>query len=1057
VTTWSCASCGGENPGGTRFCGHCGAAAATSTPGTTPAAPPGADPGRAGQVSDTLRSFVAGQVADRLVEAGGDLPEERRLITALFADVSGFTSLADRLDPEELLEVIDPVISALSRVVGRYEGYVEKFAGDALLALFGAPIAHEDDAERAVHVALEMHRELARVCNDLGPNAAGLTLHVGVNSGHGIARVLGSEARMDYAVLGDSVILAQRLESAAPSGETYVSDFTYRLTSGAFAFEPVGELTLKGKAEAVHAWRLVGERASLAGASASSFVGREHEVEQVDVALRALAAARGAIVEVTGEPGVGKSRLTVEVRTLAEQRGVRWLETRCLAYGAGLAYWPYATLVRAFAGIRPEDDPATASERLAASFGEEVDTRAFFARLLELPATDDVLRLEPEAFRRGLHDAFASWLRALAAEQPTVLAIEDVHWADASSLALTEELARMCAASPLALYLIARPEGAPELARIAAASDCATVCSVALDRLGADSVEDLVSSLLAGKPPARLARDIADRTGGNPFFVEETVRALRDSGDLFRANGSWELRRAWDPDAMPPTVEGLLASRIDLLPRPAASLLQTASVIGRRMRIDLLEAVAVGDELDEPLERLVESTMLDRYEEDGRAGVSFHHALVQDVAYSRLLRRRRRDLHLRVAEVAEELFGAGDDVIDLLARHLYLAEAGEKAVEYLLRAGRRARRLFANDEAIVHLSRALELAPGDVALRLELADLHALVGSYDEALELYVEVRDTAGDVHAWSGIAAMLRNQGEYAKALEAVDDAFRADALADVDLSPLWLEQARTLTAAGRPSQAVDVLEAGLATRDGDRDRELAEMLSHLARAEWSSNPEHALEHALRARELFAELDDLRGLATAERVLGDTYHRLERLDDSAAALRRALDAAERVGNAEEIGGALLGLGLLEFLREDIPTAIECDRRAIAQFERIGHTSGRAQAYANLGYKLSQAGEYAEALTYCERGITLAREIGDALAVADVTDTIAAICLAENDLAAAVEHGEEAARLYLEVGAIAQAAGALEIAANALEAAGERARATETRERAKELDTTAA
>src|SRR6476661_1085641 len=217
---WTCAACGGDNPMGTRFCGHCGAAADAS-----PAASPERD------VAEALRSFVAGPVADRLVEAGGTIPEERRLITALFADVSGFTSLADRLDPERLLEVIDPVIAALSSVVGRNGGYVEKFAGDALMALFGAPVAHEDDAARALRTALEMHAELARIVPTL-PHEAELTLHVGVNSGHGIARILGSEARMDYAVLGDSVILAQRLESAAPPGETYLSETTARLTEG---------------------------------------------------------------------------------------------------------------------------------------------------------------------------------------------------------------------------------------------------------------------------------------------------------------------------------------------------------------------------------------------------------------------------------------------------------------------------------------------------------------------------------------------------------------------------------------------------------------------------------------------------------------------------------------------------------------------------------------------------------------------------------------------------------------------------------------------------------
>src|SRR6186997_2092326 len=292
MAIWVCANCGGENAAGMKFCGHCGTAAAEV-----------ANPNAEQDVADALRSFVAGPVADRLVEAGGTLPEERRLITALFADVSGFTSLADRLDPERLLEVIDPVISALSSVVGRHGGYVEKFAGDALMALFGAPVSHEDDAARALRTALEMHAELARIVPTL-PHEPELTLHVGVNSGHGIARILGSEARMDYAVLGDSVILAQRLESAAPPGETYVSETAMRLTEDQFRFDSVGELQLKGKSEPVQAWRLVGERSrGRAGRSAASLVGRARELRSVASALD------GAVVTVTGEPGVGKSHL----------------------------------------------------------------------------------------------------------------------------------------------------------------------------------------------------------------------------------------------------------------------------------------------------------------------------------------------------------------------------------------------------------------------------------------------------------------------------------------------------------------------------------------------------------------------------------------------------------------------------------------------------------------------------------------------------------------------------------------------------------------------------
>src|SRR5215211_6991615 len=464
---WTCASCSGENPPGTNFCGHCGrpaeAAAATAA-------------ASAEDVSETLRSFVAGQVAERLVETGGVLPEERRLITALFADVSGFTTLADKLDPEQLLEVIDPLISALSSIVGRYEGYVEKFAGDALLALFGAPVSHEDDAQRALHVALEMHSEIARLRGELGPDAADLSLHVGVNSGHGIARVLGSAARMDYAVLGDSVILAQRLESAAPSGETYVSELTYRFASEDFEFEPVGELTLKGKLEPVPAWRLLGPRtASRRRAVADAgpvLVGRERELEQIDRALAPLADGSGAIVGVAGEAGVGKSRLTAEVRGHAERSGHRWLETRCLSYGGGLAYWPYAELLRAAAGIGPDDDRETAGGLLAAALGDDGRNELpFFARLLDVAIPDAGVALEPEAFRRGLHDAFGAWLGRLAAERPLVVAIEDLHWADASSLALTEELARLARSMPLALYLIVRPEGADAVERVATAAE----------------------------------------------------------------------------------------------------------------------------------------------------------------------------------------------------------------------------------------------------------------------------------------------------------------------------------------------------------------------------------------------------------------------------------------------------------------------------------------------------------------------------------------------------------------------------------------------------------
>ena len=1035
-----------------RFCGHCGTPAAAAGAPSAPAAPAPAREPDSGQtdVTEALRSFVAGPVADRLVEAGGRLPEERRLITALFADVSGFTSLADRLDPEQLLEVIDPVISHLSSIVGRYEGYVEKFAGDALLALFGAPVAHEDDAERALLVALEMHAELARLCAQL-PHRPELTLHVGVNSGHGIARILGSEARMDYAVLGDSVILAQRFESAAPPGETYVSETTMRLAHGRFEFEPVGELTLKGKAEPVPAWRLVARRAGAAPARRQALIGRESELAAATSVLGELADGSGGVVTITGEPGVGKSRLLEEVRARASERGVRWLHTRCLSYGASLAYWPYVQLLRDLAGIRAEDAPERASDELRAALAAAgtLDALPYFARLLGAPdSAEEVASLEPEAFRRGLHEAFGSWLRGLTHETPLALALEDFHWADSSSVALTTELARLCTAEPLALYLLARPEAGPLLADVAQDRR-----EVRLEPLRGEGVRALVESALAGRAPQELVAFVERRTAGNPFFVEEVVRSLHERGALVREDGGWTMRRGWDARTLPTTIEEVLAARIDLLPRTAATVLQTASVIGRRVGVPLLRAVAdAPPDLSASLDLLVASGLLDRADDDGDDVVAFHHALVQDATYSRLLRRRRRDLHRKVAEEAEALYGAGDQTIDLLARHLYLAEAGPKAVDYLRRAGERARRLFANEEAILHLTRAAELAPDAAGLTLQLANLHELVGDYDEALRLYTRVRDQTSDVGAWRGIAATLRRRGEYEHAMRVLDEAFASDALKGRDLSPLWLEAGWTMSITGRFDRAIDLFHAGLETAPG-RNGTVAQLLLQLARAETAEGAFAAgLGHALDAQAIFEEQEELAGLATANRVAGVAHFKLGDLETGATVLRRGLELAQRTGNVEEIGACLINLGRLEREREAFGEAIACERRAIEEFERIGHGAGRAQGYANLADSLAHAGEHEEALRYCEKALELGRAIGHALAVADASDTLAFISLRRGRFSQAADEAERAAALYLEIGAIPQAAESLELAAEACRKAGDEERAREIASRARSL-----
>ena len=407
------------------------------------------------------------------------------------------------------------------------------------------------------------------------------------------------------------------------------------------------------------------------------------------------------------------------------------------------------------------------------------------------------------------------------------------------------------------------------------------------------------------------------------------------------------------------------------------------------------------------------------------------------------------------------MYGAGDDVVDLLARHLYLGEAGLKAIEYLVRAGERARLLYANEEAILHFSRAAELAEreptpsdGRAEIQLSLADLRDLVGEYDEAIRLYAVVREQgAADVRAWRGLAAAHRKRGEYEQALAAVDEALVADALRDADLVPLWLERGWSLSVAGRIQEAIEVLETALEAAGDRQDAVIGQLLLQLTRAETVEGDfDSALEHGLAAQAIFEERNDLRGLATALRIVGDAYTQAGRLDEAAGALRRGLEIAERVGSAEEIGGCLINLGLAEYQRGNLAGAIGHDRRAIEEFERIGHGSGRARGYANLADKLARTGEFDEALSWCDKALDLSRAIGHSLTVADVYDTMAFIHLQRGDLAEASERAEEAALLYLEMAAAPQAAKSLEIAAAAWEQQGDEERARDARARARVL-----
>ena len=985
------------------------------------------------------------------VEAGADAVEERRVVTSLFADVSGFTTLADMLEPEELHEVIAPVISGLAEIAERYEGFIAKYAGDALLVFFGAPISHEDDPERAVRVALEMHEALPSFVTQLPEGAKDLTLHIGINTGRVVAGRFGGDERSDYSILGDAVIVAQRLESVAGSGDTYVGESTYELTKGHFRYESLGEMQLKGKLRAVKAWRLLGARRSVAISGeglerpAYPLVGRDEELSTVWSVLDGLASDKGGVVTISAEPGVGKSRLLREIREQASDAGVRWYQARSVSYGAGIAYHPWTDLIRQVTRARAEDDATEATERLRTALEGADEALEPFSVLLGLG--DQAAPSHPEAFKQAMRRGVTAWLRALTSAGPIVVAFEDVHWSDASSLDLLADLQRGLADAPALFIVTTRPEGADRFERIRAGA--ARGRAIDLQPLGPAAVRELVAHVLGGTPPIELLATATERSGGNPLFVAEIVRALQDRGDVVSVGGRWRMRPGWNADDVPDSVERVLTSRIDLLPPEEASVIQLAAVVGRVVPLRLADRLV--DQIDggrPALDNLVSKRLLDRTIWVGEEAVMFSHALVQEVAYSRLLKRHRRELHRHVAETIEREWGTGDDVVDLLARHLYLGEAGDAALDALIRASKRARGIYANEEAILHLRRADEVAsalssPLRPSIVLDLAETEELAGHLDQALARYRVVEEHL-PIPAARGISAVLRKRGEYDEAA-AIAEAALSHPLPAHDRLRLLLERGWALGGSDRTAEAISCLREALALApSGEASR--AEILLALARHEEAAGRatdavgliDEALGH-------FQSTGDLARSVTALRMLGGAHATAGEYGQAISVLRRAIELAHKLGDAEETGASLLNLGHCLQSVGDNDEAAAANSQALEVFESIGHEGGRLFALNNLAVNLLDTGRVDESIRRCHECLLFARDSEYVVLEAEVLDTLVKAFIASGRTDDAIDAATLCADAFARLDNHIRAA---EVLALVRSAAG-----PDANERAKELD----
>ena len=950
----TCSSCGTENPLGAKFCMSCGATLTPRCDSCGTESPPEAK--FCIECGQPLGAAAAPRGEPGPAAPPGDgaaPPEERRKATVLFADLSGYTAVAERMDPEAVKTLVDRALRRLGEEVTRFGGRVDKFIGDNVMAVFGAPVAHEDDPERAVRAGIAMQLAMVEINERLsGPAGVSFALRVGINSGEVLAGQVGG----GYTVMGDPVNVAARLQTAARPGSVTVGEVTHRLTRGAIEYAELEPLTLKGKAEPVAAWEAlrVAGTGGRVSRSTTPLIGREEESGLlVSLFERIVREERAHLVTVLGQAGVGKTRLLREVGDRvcegAQSPAVR--VGHCPAYGSGLAYWALAEVVRKEFEIVDTDGSEQAWAKLlrgiemAAGKGEieEAPERvaATLGRALgiELPAEVASAHVEgedPEQTRGRLFSAVRLLVEAAAQERPFVLAIEDIHWADEGMLDLIEYLARW-ARGPVLIVCMARDELLDRRPGWGGGRRNAT--TIALEPLALDGARELVSALIpAGAeatPSAELVAQVAQRSGGNPLFAEEMVNRILEEG-------------AADAEALPETVHAVLAARLDSLELAERRLLQHASVVGQVFWEGSLLAAAHAEQVDlgDCLDALQEKDLIVATAGSRLAGereYAFKHVLIRDVAYSTLPKTVRARKHAEVGTFIEDRAAdRSEGVIAMVADHLARAaaigaDAGldpdelqpihERAHEALEAAGDAAAALYSNQEALAHYEAALSLdvdgcsdPAGHASVAEKLGDVALRLGRVDRAVELWQECLDFHRGEESLARVGDLHRKIG-----------------------AGLWQKGDRE-GSIGHYQRGIDLL------KDGPPCLELVRLYEEAASLYMHTGDNmlaiYASEKALRLAE---RLGEAAAASRAHGIFGRVFGRIGDSERARQNLERSVELARDSDPAEAVR-ALLALGYhLEVSEADYEAAGSAYSEALAVAERIGDLPSQVELHASL------------------------------------------------------------------------------------------------------------
>ncbi len=933
----ACPQCGTELPAGAKFCLECGhrLTAAEVTP-ETPAVP-GATP----DFHSRLASYTPKHLAEKILTSRSALEGERRQVTVLFSDVAGFTPLAEKLDPEDVHRIMDRCFELITAEVHRFEGTINQYTGDGVMALFGAPIAHEDGPRRAVHAALGIQRALGDYGKELSAQGGPvLQMRIGINTGLVVVGRIGDDLRMDYTAVGDTTNLAARMQQIARPGSVVVSEATHRLTSAFFETRDLGEVQVKGHT-AVRAWEVVRPRLRRSRFDAAvergltPLVGRVHEVATLVERFAEAKAGHGQVVFISGDAGIGKSRLLLEFRRRLAEAGlaVTWLEGQCISFGQSIPFLPLIDQLRENFGIEEFDgEPEIIAkvEHAMRRMGQLEACIPFVRYLLSVdPGDPAVAAMDAPARRRRVLEAMRAMALRGAALRPIVFVFEDLHWVDASTEEYLNALMGSVAGAPIMVVVTYRVGYSPPFG---SRSFYTTLTLHTLSEAEALAMAGLV--LGTDRFPAELKAALLDKAEGVPLFVEEVTKTLLDLGVLRRENGGLRMVEGMGEVSVPDTIQGIIMARLDRLGDDGKRTVQLASVIGRQFLQRLLERIAG---LTGKLEGLLqELKALEIIYEQGllpEPAYIFKHAVIQDVAYNSLLKERRRELHRAVAAAIEELYPDRlADHYQELAHHFVNGEDWRKAFEYLVRSGDRAKDAFANQTALDFYAKALE-----VASRV---------------------------------------------------------SPPLAPRRIMEIYQRRGQVWRLMGRVSNAIEELEPmlALARETGDRFAE-AQALVDLALAHWltfsSEHVPHTKAFAEEALRIGREIGDEEAVSKSLAYLGLVHQMEGDLVSGDEKLTEALRISEAHGFKDAIAQNLTWLGAHADWRAEFRKAIPLCRRAeeTARSNHDGLSELIALAFRCLA--LIGLGEHVQGLAVINEGLTLARERETAWVVGRLTNSL--------------------------------------------------------------------